>query len=84
METALIFSQTLFYLVISLAIIVLGVLSSLVVYNLVKITKQLKEISKNFENTSSVVAKQIEEIIDRLATLPFLSFFFKKNKNRKK
>jgi hypothetical protein len=80
MESALIFSQTLFYLVISIAIIVLGVLSSLVVFNLVKITRQLENISRNFQSTSSTITKQIEDIIDQLATLPFLNFFFKKHR----
>ncbi len=78
METALIFSQTLFYLVISVAIIVLGVLCSIVVLNLVKITRELERISRNVQNTSATITKQIEDAMEKLSGLPFLSYFFKK------
>jgi hypothetical protein len=75
----LIFAQTLYYLVVSLAIIVLGALFTIITYHLIYITKHLRHISDNLDDTSGELKKRIEEVIERLASLPILSFFLKKD-----
>ncbi len=77
MEGALIISQTIFYFVVSIAIIVIGILSGIVVYHLVCITKELKKVAENFHEASDEAAERVRELIDRLSGLPFLSFLFR-------
>lgn len=79
METALIFAQTVFYLTVSVAIIVIGVLGVVVMYHLIRITRELEELSRNLKNASSEAGERINDIIDRLSDLPVLSYFLKKH-----
>lgn len=83
---ALIFSQTFFYLVVSFAIIVLGVLVAIVAYHLIRITKRLEEISRDISDTSHDARERIKELLEAFSRIPFLSFFTnrKSHKERKK
>ncbi|HUX35930.1 MAG TPA: hypothetical protein VMV71_02755 [Candidatus Paceibacterota bacterium] len=78
METALIFSETVFYLTVSVAIIIIGALCAIVAYHLIRITRELEELSGNLNDASSEAGERINEIIDRLSGLPVLSYFLKK------
>ncbi len=75
----LIFAQTLYYLVVSFAIIVLGALVTVIAYHLIYITKHLRHISDNIDDTSGEMKKRLEEIIERLSSLPILSYFLKRD-----
>lgn len=74
---ALIFAQTIFYLVISLTIIVLGILLIAMAYYLVRIVRHIDKISNNLDEASGEVKENIKEIINKLSVLPLFSFFFK-------
>ncbi len=67
--------------VVSIAIIILAILSSLVVVNLIKLTRELQRISKDFHTSSQNVVQQIQDILDALSGLPFLSFIFRKSRS---
>lgn len=82
--TTLIFSQILFYITVSLAIIVLGVMIGLAVYHIIKIAKSLEVISENIENLSSDLQESIEGILGKLSVLPFFSMFFKRKTVKEK
>lgn len=85
--TMLIFSQTLFYLTVSFAIIALSALCGLIAYNLMKITRDLSKISNNFSEASDDLREKLEEVLDQLSEIPILSAFLRKqpsSKNRKK
>jgi len=77
MEAALMLSQTVFYLVVSAAIMILGILFCVATYHLIKIVKELEAISKNFRDMSDEAQERIRDIIERLAGLPILSFFLR-------
>lgn len=79
----LIFMQTLYYLVVSLAIIVFGALFAIIMYHLICITKRLRHISDNLDDTSDELKKRIEEIIERLSSLPIFSYFLKRDGEHK-
>lgn len=73
----LIFSEILFNLTASFAIIAVGVLLAFVAYHLMHITKKLRHISDNLSDISDDTKDAIEEIIEKLSNLPILSFFMK-------
>lgn len=79
----LIFSQTLFYFVASIAIIVLGVLLAISTYNLIYITKHLRNISDRLDDATEEIRTRIEEIVEKLSSLPILSYFLKKERKYK-
>lgn len=81
--TTLVFSQILFYFSVSIAVIILGLMMGVVVYRVIKIAKSLQKISENIENASDDLGDRLENILNNLATMPILSFFFK-NKNRRR
>lgn len=81
--TALIFSQILFNLTVSFAIIALSVLLGLIAYNLMRITRDLSRISSNFSEASDDMRAKLEEILDRLSEVPFLSAFLRKGSSEK-
>lgn len=84
MQNALIISQTVFYISASLAIIIIGVGTGMVVYYVVRIAKELQKISRDLRETSDILTERIGDIIDRLLELPFISFLFKKSKRNSK
>ena len=79
METALIFAETVFYFTVSLAVIALGVFSAMVTCRLVRIARELEELSINLNHASSEAGERIHDIIDRLSEVPILSHFLKKS-----
>lgn len=83
---ALIFSQTFFYLVVSLAIIVLGVFAVVIAYHLIGITKRLEEISSDISDTSHDARERIKDLLEAFSRIPFLSSFLnrKSREQRKK
>ncbi len=81
-NSMLIFAQTLYYLVASVAIIAIGTLFLVILYHLIHIAKHLRHISDNLDSTSNDLKKRIEEIIERLSELPILSFFLNRDKKR--
>ena len=78
METVLIFAETVFYLTVSAAVIVIGVLCAIVTYRLIRIARELENLSRNLSHASSEAGERINDIIDRLSDLPILSYFLKK------
>ena len=78
----LIFSQTLFYLTVSFAIIALSILFGLIAYNLMRITKDLSKISNNFSEASDDLREKLEEVLEevleQLYEIPVLSSFLRK------
>ncbi|MBI3046431.1 MAG: hypothetical protein HYY86_02770 [Candidatus Harrisonbacteria bacterium] len=81
--TALIFAQTLFYLTVSLAIIVFGILLGIIAYHFIAIAKQLRKLSEDLNNASEEVQERVSEIMDRLAALPLFSFLLKNSSTKK-
>lgn len=80
----LIFSQTLFYLTVSFAIIALSVLFGLIAYNLMKITRDLSKIAANFSEASDDLREKLEEILEQLYEIPILSSFMRKPSSAKR
>lgn len=78
METALIFSEIIFNLTISLAVMVVGGLLAIIAYHLISVVQELKELSGNLNSASVEVGERVNDIIDRLSDLPVLSYFLKK------
>jgi len=83
METILMIAQTVFYLVSSLAIIVVGILLAIATYHLVNIVRELEAISRNLHNMSDEAQERLKDIIEKLSVLPILSFLIKKTKSPK-
>jgi len=78
METALLIGQIIFYFTVSLAIIIVGILFSVVAYYLIRAAKNLDALSKNLHTASKDAIQGINDIIDRLSDLPGLSYFLRK------
>ena len=73
--TALVAAQTLFYFTVSFAIIALGILTGMIAYHLVKITKELRRITDNLGDASDELRDSLSDLIERLSSLPVLSMF---------
>lgn len=78
MIIALLLAQTIFYFVVSLAIIVVGILCAVVAYHLIHIAKELEVLSQNLTDASSDAIEQVNDVIDRLSALPILSYFLRR------
>ncbi len=78
----LIFSQTLFYLVASFAIIVIGALCVMITYHLVRIMRHLQNISDSLDDTTSELKARIKEVLEKLSSLPLLSYFLRSESKR--
>lgn len=76
--TALILAQTFFYFTVSFAVIAVGVLCVMVTYHLMRIVRELEELSRNLNHASAEAIERINDVIDRLSELPVLSYFLKK------
>jgi flagellar motor component MotA len=82
MENILTISQIIFYSVFSLAIIVLGFLMAIIAYHLVNIVKELEAISKELHDASGEAKEKIKDIVEKLSSLPILSFLLNKTKTK--
>ena len=80
----LILSQTIFYLTISVVVILFGILLCVITWHMIAIAKHLHRLSNNIESTAKEVQDTINNIIDVLAGLPIMSFLFKKSHSRVK
>lgn len=78
METTLIFSEIVFNLTISLAVMVVGGLFAVIAYQLISVTRNLKKLSDNLNNASAEAGEKISEALERLSELPIFSYFFRK------
>lgn len=74
----LIFAQTVFYLTVSLAILILSIMIGLVIYRLIKVAKSLENISENIGQMSDDLREGLENTLENLFSLPFFSMFFRK------
>ncbi|MCR4328905.1 MAG: hypothetical protein NUV53_05380 [Patescibacteria group bacterium] len=79
METALMFAETVFYLTVSVTIIVLGVWCALLARHFIRIARELGEFFRNLHDVSSEVGERIRDSIDRISDVPILSYFLKKH-----
>ena len=84
MENLLVMAQTLFYFVVSAAIIIFAVLFGIATVHLIHIAKQLEKISRHVHDASDEMRKRVKEIIERLSQLPILSYFLKHAASRDK
>jgi hypothetical protein len=75
MGTALIFSEIVFNLTVSLAVMVVGGLLAVIAYHLISMVRELKELSGNLNNASAEAVERINEVVSRLSELPILSYF---------
>ncbi len=80
--TFLIFAQTLFYLTVSLAIIALGIFFGMITYYLMKVVRELSRIANNVGEASDDLRVQLEDVLEQLASIPFLSSFLRPNSRR--
>lgn len=74
------FSQTLFYLVASIAIIIFGVLLVCCGYYLLQIIKNMMQISNNLNTASDDIREAINSVIEKILSLPIISLFAKRKK----
>jgi len=79
-----IFAQTLFFLTASIALIVIGTFWAVVLYQVIALVRRLQRVLDNLDDTADALRERIGDTLDRLETMPFLSFFFKKKASRKK
>ncbi len=82
MEATLIFSEIVFNFVVSIAVVTAGVLLVLVALPLIRIGKELEQLSSNLNQASFDAAERINDIIDRFSELPIFSFFLKKRSQK--
>lgn len=78
----LIFVKIIFYSLMSLVIIVLGIFLGVITYQLVRITRNLRKISDTISSVSKDTQEKVREIIDGLSNSPFLSYFIKKDRDK--
>lgn len=82
MGTALIFSEIVFNLTVSLAVMVVGGLLAVIAYHLVSMASELKELSRTLNNASAEALERIGEVVNRFSELPVLSSFLGKRQPR--
>jgi len=78
----LVFAQTLFYLTVSLAVIIFGIFFGIITFHLIHIARRLRSVSENLDDAAGDLRDTIKEIIEQLASLPILSYFLKKKGTR--
>ncbi|MDP3771765.1 MAG: hypothetical protein Q8Q94_00100 [bacterium] len=79
MEATLIFAQTVFYFTVSLAVMAVGISCGIVTRRLVRIAREIENLSRNLNHASSEAGERINDIIERLSDIPILSFFLRKH-----
>lgn len=78
------FAQTLFFLTASIAIIVIGSALTVIVYNLVHTTRELRKIAHNLGAASADIHAHIENMFEKLSNLPFIATLMKLITRKKK
>lgn len=79
----LLFAQTLFYFTVSLAIIAFAVIAILFARYCLRVMASLERVAENMGDTSEDIKESIREMIEKLASIPFVSFLFKRRKEAK-
>ncbi len=81
------FAQTLFYLVSSVAILVVGGFLAVILYHLVRTVKNLEVFSNKLNTASDEIKEKVQMILEKLANLPIISLIaeklLKKNTHKK-
>ncbi len=77
-------AQTIFYLVFSVAAIVIGALLAIATYYLVQIARKLELLTQRISDTTDDVRLKIQDTVDRIADLPLLPFIMSFLKRRRK
>ena len=78
------FSQTLFYFVSSIVIIVVGVLLTMAIYHVLNIVKSADALSKKIGAASDEIKNLAIYLIEKIASIPVISSFFsEKSKSAK-
>jgi len=77
------FSQILFNLVISLAVIIITVLFGVIAFDIIKFSKSLKKFFEDVNKESSELFSKINKFLESIFTLSFVSKFFSKKKKEK-
>lgn len=78
MQEALIISQTVLFSVLSLAIILFGVVMGIIAYHVIKIVRELEQISRTLHEASEEAGERIKDILERLSDVPILSYFLRR------
>ena len=78
-----IFAQTLFYLVASIAIIVVGALLAVILYHLIRTVKNVEIFTNKLNDASDEIKAKIHQILERLAALPVISTIAEKFMGKK-
>jgi len=77
------FSQILFNLVISGAVIVIAVLTGIIAIEVIKFIGLLKSFFTQLQQKSEQLYEDIDSFIMNLAALPFLSRLFRKKRSKR-
>lgn len=73
-------SQIIFNLVISFAVIVITVLFSVIAYDTIKFSRSVKKFVDDINKESSELYNKINNFLEGIFNLSFISKFFKKKK----
>jgi F0F1-type ATP synthase membrane subunit a len=75
-------SQIIFNLVVSLAVIVITVFVSVIAYGIIKFSRAFKDLIDSLNRESSELYEKINNFLETLFNLSFISKFFKKKKSK--
>lgn len=78
------FSQITFNLIASLAIVVVTILVSVIAYDAIKFINATKKFLDNVSKESSQLYGKINNFLEGIFNLSFVSRFFKKGRSKKK
>ena len=81
--TILIISQIIFNFVISLAVVVVAVLVSIIAFDVIKFVKSGKKFLMDVNKESGELYSKINNFLEGILNLSFISKFFKKRKKKK-
>ncbi len=73
-------SQIIFNLIISLAVILITTLVVVIAYDIIKISKSFKNLIESISKGSSEIYEKINQFLENIFKLSFLSKFFNKKK----
>jgi len=76
-------SQIIFNLVSSLAVIIITVFVSVIAYDIIKFSQSLKNFIEGVNRESSELYQKVNNFLESVSNLSFLSKFFKKKKSKK-
>lgn len=71
------FAQTFFFIVASLALIVMGGALGIIIYHAIHIVRDLRKTAHNLEIASADLGAHIDKTLDRISSLPLISGLLK-------